>query len=396
MKYIHPKTPFTKPKYEVAEIFRPNTHLLNGINYEQWKVVNAIISCRSEKLGGHKLVCNDCGHEEISYNSCRNRHCPKCQAKNRMQWVEERIKEVLPIKYFHVVFTLPDILNGLILQNKKELYDILFKSVSETLNEAAMNPKNLGAKIGFISILHTWGQNLMDHPHIHCIVTGGGLSADKKKWIKSRDTFFIAIGILRKLFRGKYLYYLKKSYEKGSLKFHGKLQELSEEDNFNRLLSDCYAKEWVVNTRKPFSTPLHVLKYIGRYTHRVAISNSRIININDNKVTFTWKDNRDEKKKVMTLTAEEFMRRFLLHVLPKGLKRIRFYGILCNGCKKENLRVIRSLLCDDGSSAGSNPESLLKIYNVDDEKVCPKCKSKNIQIIEIPPVVRSKRSLNSA
>lgn len=383
MKYIHPETPIKRPKFEVADIFRPNTHLLNGITYEQWKVVNAIISCRSEKLGGHKLVCLDCGHEEISYNSCRNRHCPKCQGKDRMEWVEQRVKESLPIKYFHIVFTIPDTLNALIQQNKREMYEILFKAVGETLNESAKNPKNLGANVGFISILHTWGQNLLDHPHIHCVVTGGGLNKEKTKWIRSRDNYFISVKILGKLFRGKYLFYLKRLYNEGKLSFHGKIEDIGDENSFNGFLSSCYSKKWVVYSKKPFEDPIHILKYLGRYTHRVAIGNNRIINYRNGKVDFLWKDYRDgNKKKVMSLNVEEFMRRFLLHVLPKGFKRIRFYGILCNSYKQENLEIIRHLLVDEGILLPSlnEPESEY------DATICPKCRSKHTYIVEIEPV----------
>jgi hypothetical protein len=313
-----------------------------------------------------------------------------------MEWVQDRVKETLPISYFHIVFTLPDILNILILQNKKELYEIFFKSVGETLNESARNPKNLGANIGFISILHTWGQNLLDHPHIHCVVTGGGLSKDKTKWISSRDNFFISVKILGKLFQGKYLYYLKKAYDEGKLQFHGKIENDGNEDGFRKLLSECYNKKWVVFSKKPFSDPLHVLKYIGRYTHRVAISNNRIVSIDGQKVSFLWKDYRDQnKKKIMTLSVEEFMRRFLLHVLPKGLKRIRFYGLLCNGYKKENLKLIRLLLCKDGLVSSPVLDSPLKTYEGNDGR-CPKCKSKNIDIIEIEPEIKRKRFFSTS
>jgi hypothetical protein len=198
-------TKYSKPKYEVADVFRDNSHKLTGISYPQWLVVNAILRCRTKKMGGHSLYCPACGYKEISYNSCRNRHCPKCQTMKKIKWLQDRVTEILPIKYFHIVFTLPAQLNRVVLQNKKELYDILFQSAKETLEEAALNPKNLGGKIGFIAVLHTWGQNLMDHPHLHCVVTGGGLSPDKSKWIHNRDDYFIAVKLLGKLFRGKYL-----------------------------------------------------------------------------------------------------------------------------------------------------------------------------------------------
>jgi predicted Zn-ribbon and HTH transcriptional regulator len=385
MSCIETRRTFAKPKYEVADVFRQNTHLLTNMSYEQWKVVNAIINCRGPKLGGHKLVCHTCGYEEIAYNSCRNRHCPKCQAKNRAQWVYARTQELLPIKYFHIVFTVPAVLNALILQNKRTLYDILFRAASETLQEAAGNLKNLGARIGFIAILHTWGQNLLDHPHLHCIVTGGGLSLNKSAWVKSRDDFFIAINILNQLFRGKYLYYLKKAYVEGRLAFHGKLQEAGGERAFKALLDDCYAKKWVVFSKKPFSDPARVLKYIGRYTHRVAISNSRIVSVADGTVSFVWKDYRDDnKKKVMTLTSSEFMRRFLLHVLPLGFKRIRFYGLLSNGYKRENLKRVRLLLGSVVTSQTALEESSLMLYEGAERK-CPRCKSDKIQFIDVPP-----------
>ena len=221
------KTNFNKPKYEIGDIFRENKDKLKNLKLSpgQKKVVKAIIHCRTSRLGGHKLKCKKCGYSEISYNSCRNRHCPKCQYFKKLKWLNKRIEEILPVKYFHIVFTIPHLLNPLVLQNKKELYGILFKAVNETLTEAVLNPKNLGAKIGFMSILHTWGQNLLDHPHIHCVVTGGGLNKDKTKWISSRDNFFIHVKRLNKLFRGKFLYYLKMAYNEKKLRFYGKLKE---------------------------------------------------------------------------------------------------------------------------------------------------------------------------
>jgi predicted Zn-ribbon and HTH transcriptional regulator len=396
MGCIEAATVFPRPKFEVADVFRQSTQLLKGISYDQWKVVNAIINCRGPKLGGHKLVCHECGYEQISYNSCRNRHCPKCQASKQAQWVYERTQELLPIKYFHIVFTVPAVLNSLILQNKRVLYDILFRAANETLQEAAGNPKNLGAKIGFIAILHTWSQNLLDHPHLHCIVTGGGLSRDKSAWIKSRNNFFISIHILNRLFRGKYLHYLKQAYAAKELSFFGKSRKTEEAAEFAKLLDECYAKKWVVYAKKPFSDPLRVLKYIGRYTHRVAISNKRILNFTGGNVSFIWKDYRDKnRKKVMTLGSSEFMRRFLLHVLPEGFKRIRFYGLLSNGHKNENLKYIRRLLCIDLESQQRSYDFFLEAPEII-EKRCPRCNSVNIQIIEIPPEEASNSYWNSA
>jgi predicted Zn-ribbon and HTH transcriptional regulator len=396
MSCIEATARFVRPQFEVADVFRDNTHLLKGISNEQWKVVNAIISCRGPKLGGHKLVCQECGYEQISYNSCRNRHCPKCQANKRAEWVYARTQELLPIRYFHIVFTVPALLNDLFLQNKRTLYEILFRAASKTLQEAAGNPRNLGAKIGFISILHTWGQNLLNHPHLHCVVTGGGLSPDKSTWIKSRDDFFISINILNRLFRGKFLYYLKQAYAEKRLSFFGKSCKEEDPVGFAELLNECYGKKWVVYAKKPFSDPLHVLKYIGRYTHRVAISNKRILSISGGNVSFIWKDYRDNNnKKVMTLTVSEFMRRFLLHVLPEGFKRIRFYGIMSNGHKNKSLECIRNLLCCNTESQSQSIEYLSE--PLDNAEIrCPRCKSVNIQIIELSPEETVKFYWNSA
>lgn len=384
------KSNFKQPTYEIGDIFRENRAKLRHLKLspEQRKVVKAITRCRTARLGGHKLYCNTCGYSEISYNSCRNRHCPKCQYFKKLKWLNNRIEEILPVKYFHVVFTVPHLLNPLILQNKKELYGIFFKAVNETLTEAALNPKNLGAKIGFMTILHTWGQNLMDHPHIHCVVTGGGLNKDKTKWISSRDNFFIHVKRLSRLFRGKYLYYLKMAYNEKKLGFYGKLEELKYRENFNNLISKSYKKEWVVYSKKPFDSPVNVIKYLGRYTHRIAISNSRIVKVTDKEVSFRWKDYRNgNKKKIMTLPVEEFMRRFLLHTLPKGFKRIRFYGLLSNRYKKENIKTIRELLNNPKDTLMEIKETvpdLILIENDDKTYKCPKCQSTDVTIKELP------------
>lgn len=303
------------------------------------KAMSAIEFCRTDKLGGHVDKCDECGHIRISYNSCRNRHCPKCQNLNKERWLEERKKELLPIQYFHVVFTLPDELNPLTLRNKKEIYTILFKASSETLLELSEDNKYLGANIGFISILHTWGQNLMDHPHIHSIVTGGGLSLDEKRWISSRKDFFIPVKVISKLFRGKFLYYLKKTYSSNNLKFDGTKKELAEKKDFQKLIDKLYKKEWVVYSEPPFKNATYVLEYLGRYTHKVAISNHRILKIEDGKVTFKWRDYKDNNKnKAMTLDAFEFIRRFLLHILPRSFVKIRHYGTLSNRNRKAKLK----------------------------------------------------------
>jgi hypothetical protein len=375
-----------QPKYEIADIFRNNLDKLGKISKLKWKVVNAIISCRTTKLGGHKIECSNCHYTEISYNSCRNRHCPKCQTMARLKWVEERMDELLPIPYFHVVFSLPDILNKLTLCNKKVIYNILFKTVKETLIEAAANQKNLGAKIGVISVLHTWGQNLNEHPHMHCVVTGGGLSKDGTEWICCKQDFFISVKILSALFRGKFLDYLMKAYNAGELKFYGAIKDLEIPEHFKQFMNESYKKVWITYSKKPFSRADHVLKYLGRYTHRIAISNYRIVNISGDKVSFRYKDYKDDSKvKIMTLDASEFMRRFLLHVLPKGFMKIRFYGILSNHNKKAEMQKCRELLDvvkKEEKKQVSWQDLILRITGKD-VKICPKCKTGKLESVEM-------------
>jgi hypothetical protein len=289
--------------------------------------------------------CDCCGRIRISYNSCRNRHCPKCQFLKKEKWVEERKEDLLPVPYFHVVFTIPAKLNPLVLRNKQVLYNILFRCVSETLFELARDPKHLGGQIGFISILHTWGQNLMDHPHIHCIVPGGGLSHEGKRWLSCREGFFLPVKVLSRLFRGKVLFYLKKSWEKGDLKFPGVLTKLQDPNQFALFLSDLYNREWVVYSKPPFKNPETLLNYLGRYTHRIAIGNHRILKMEDEKVFFFWRDYSDgNKKKIMKLEVSEFIRRFLLHVLPEKFVKIRYYGLLANRKSHTTLTQCRKLL----------------------------------------------------
>jgi len=378
----------SKPEYDIGDIFRDNLDKLRGkISREHWKVVNAITACRTERLGGHKLQCTHCQHTEQSYNSCRNRHCPKCQAAARLLWVNKRMTELLPIKYFHVVFALPDIMHDLALCNKGKLYDMLFKVVRETLTEAAANPKNLGARIGIISVLHTWGQKLNFHPHMHCVVTGGGLSADGTRWIPCKKNFFISVKILSALFRGKFLDYLQKTYAGGGLMFYGKAEKLKQPDQFKKLIDAAYKKTWITYCKKPFSKPGHVLKYLGRYTHRIAISNHRILKVTPETVSFRWKDYRDESKiKTLTLKVAEFMRRFLLHVLPYGFIKVRFSGILCNRRKKENLEKCRQILgvAKTEENEEKEPETWQELFqNLTgiDISLCPKCKTGRMEII---------------
>lgn len=338
------------------------------------KVLNALEQCRTSALGGHVEACDSCGHERISYNSCRNRHCPKCGALARERWLMAREDELLPAPYFHVVFTVPDELNDLVQMNTRVLYTLLFRTVSETLQTLSRDPKHLGANIGMICVLHTWGQNLMDHPHIHCIIPGGGLSTDRKRWIASRKDFFLPVKVLSRMFRGKLLHHLKGAYQTGTLQYAGTQQK------FSRTIDTLYRREWVVYAKEPFGGPQQVLAYLGRYTHRVAISNDRIVSIADGRVTFQWRDYRDDgKSKLMTLKAAEFIRRFLLHVLPRGLCKIRYYGIMSNRKRKSSLARCRELLggsdivrtCGD-AKVSEWIELLYKLTGID-IRVCPEC-----------------------
>lgn len=280
-------------------------------------------------MGYHSDVCTECGSVDVSYNSCRNRHCPKCQHSVQQKWVDAQMAKLLPVGYFHIVFTIPQELNTLMFQNQKLLYSLLLQAAGHTLVELAKDPKFLGATTGVTSVLHTWGQNLSFHPHVHCIVPGGGLSADGLCFVRSRKKFFIPVKVVSRKFRGKFLYLLRQAYDNNELAFFNDATSLAVKENFLALVNDLYSKEWVVFCKKPFKSPAHVVRYLGRYTHRVAISNSRIKSFDGNTVSFAWKDYKDSNKsKVMTLTASEFTRRFLLHVLPNGLVKIRHYGIL--------------------------------------------------------------------
>ena len=352
---------------EAADIFRrygPSYRDAHKLPLNHLRALHAIEICRTAGLGGRVDECEECGHLKISYNSCRNRHCPKCQFLKKEKWVEARGKELLPIEYFHVVFTLPDELNPLALRNREVLYNILFKAASETLTQLAK--KRLGVKTGFIAVLHTWGQNLMDHPHLHCIVSGGGLH--EGKWISSKRRFLFPVKVLSPLFKGKFLFFLKIAYEADELQCVG--------EDFTTFLSGLYAKKWVVYCRPPFNGPETVLGYLGRYTHRVAIANHRILSMENGKVSFMWKDYADgSKQKVMTLDAFEFIRRFLLHVLPDGFVKIRHYGLLSNRNRKACLEICRTLLGvkePDPAPSETWQESLLRITGVDVTR-CPLC-----------------------
>lgn len=370
----------TIPKVEMADVIQAygteykRTHRLPQ---RHARTLRDIASCRTAVLGGHVDQCDTCGYERISYNSCRNRHCPKCGSLAKEKWLRARKEELLPVPYFHIVFTLPDDLNRLALINQRVIYTILFQATAQTLLHLGRDKKHLGAEVGLIAVLHTWGQNLMNHPHVHCIVPGGGLSQDKTRWIESRKNFFIPVHVLSRVFRGKFLEQLKKAYHAKRLKCVGKVASLESRENFQKLLDRLYSKEWIVYAKQPFGGPEQVLAYLGRYTHRVAISNHRLVGISNGKVSFQWRDYRDHnREKIMTLDAHEFLRRFLLHVLPEGMCKIRYYGFLCNRKRQDLLEKCRTLL--DAPMPDVEPESvtwqeeLLKLTGID-VLVCPSC-----------------------
>ena len=341
-----------RQRLEVADIFRAKgndwrTAHQGHISLAQLKVMSAIESCRSAALGGHVLQCTDCGYQQIAYNSCRNRHCPKCQGSAARRWLDARQTDLLPVEYYHLVFTLPAPISYLAYRNKSVIYTILFKIAAKTLQTIAADPKHLGARIGFTLVLHTWGSNLSHHPHVHGIVPGGGLSMDGKHWVSCKPGFFLSVRVLSRLFRRLFLEKLQQAYQAGKLEFGGNQQKLMDKACFFDWLKALKKIDWVVYAKRPFAGPESVLAYLSRYTHRVAISNSRLLRFDGQGVTFRWKDYRNEKHlryKNMTLSADEFIRRFLIHVLPGGFQRLRHYGLLANARRKENLKQARELL----------------------------------------------------
>lgn len=373
----------TPAQVEVADIFRqfgPAYRESHPLPMRMLKTMSAIERCRTAALGGHVDQCDSCGYLRISYNSCRNRHCPKCQSLPREKWLAARKRDLLPVKYFHIVFTIPDLLNPLALRNQRVVYDLLFKAASEALLALSKDLKYLGAEIGFISILHTWGQNLMDHPHLHCLVPGGGLSLNGKRWIFSRGGFFIPVKVLSWLFRGKFLFYLKEAYRGGKLKFVGEIRSLGDTRKFQMMMDELYRQEWVTYCRPPFRSAQYVIEYLGRYTHRVAISNNRMVKVEQEKVIFRWRDYKDgNKNKQMTLEAFEFIRRFLLHILPNNFVKIRHYGLLSNRNRKTKLRRCREIFGvgsnrEQQSTESESWEELLFELTGIDPHLCPCCK----------------------
>jgi len=369
-----------RPSLELADIFRNSLFARQQpLARQQRRTLEAITACRTAVLGQHLDECGQCGEVRISYNSCRNRHCPKCQSLARAEWLEARKAELLPVEYFHVVFTVPEEIAQLAFYNQKVIYDILFRTTSETLLTIARDPQHLGAEIGFFAILHAWGQNLHFHPHLHCVVPGGGIAPDQTRWIACQPGFFLPVRVLSRLFRRLFLEALQKAFETDQLQFHGGIESLGERNAFLQYLTPATQTEWVVYAKPPFGGPAHVLDYLGRYTHRVALSNDRLLSHENGEVTFRYKDYRlhgREKHKVMTLSEEEFTRRFLTHVLPRGFQKIRFWGFLSHRRRKPQLALCRQLLQTPAQELLPQPQDYRELYQTltgRSLKRCPSC-----------------------
>ena len=384
---------------DVAEVFRRFGDAYRqqhgaSLSTAQSRVMTAIVRCRTAALGGHVEQCNACGHQRVWYNSCRNRHCPKCQSLARAEWLEDRQSELLTTPYFHVVFTLPEPIAEIACQNKTVVYGILFRAAAKTLRTIGADPKHLGAELGFFTVLHTWGQALLHHPHLHCVVAGGGLSADGNRWIACRRNFFLPVRVLARLFRRLFLESLEKAFDAAKLSFFGALAPLRHRRVFLSHLRPVRKSKWVVYAKPPFAGPEQVLAYVARYTHRIAISNDRLIGIDEGKVRFRWKDYRNGNRlKTMALTANEFIRRFLLHVLPEGFQRIRYYGFLGNRCRQEKLARCRQLLampqpepsaCDAAADYRDRYEEITGTSLTE----CPACHHGRMLVIEVIKAIK--------
>jgi hypothetical protein len=364
----------SRPTVEVADILRAQGKNFidrhrNILRFQQLKVMRAIMHCRTAALGGHVDVCPRCGGDRaISYNSCRNRHCPKCQSQARQRWIDARKQELLATRYFHVVFTVPHELHAIVLQNEAELYNLLFRTVAETLLEVARHPKHLGAEIGFFGILHTWGQNLLLHPHIHCVIPAGGIAPDHAQWIHPKYPFLLPVRVLGKVFRGKFVEGLRRAFRNERLKFAGQIQCLNEFKAFAAFLRTLFRQHWVVYAKPAFGGPEQVIRYLGRYTHRIAISNHRLVAFDGDHVTFRWRDYaHGNKQRLMTVSAAEFIRRFLVHVLPKGFVRIRHFGFMANAQRSASLQRCRQLLRTSPVISSTDSASAPSGW------FCPKC-----------------------
>jgi hypothetical protein len=362
-----------RPPWEVADIIRRAGRRFidryrDSLTWPQVKVLTAIERCRTAALGGHRDQCDRCGHQAISYNSCRNRHCPKCQTNARDKWLAARQRELLPAGYYHLVFSVPHVLVPLMWQNKRVLFTLLFETSAATLLEIAADPKHLGAGIGLLSVLHTWGQTLQPHPHVHCVVPGGGLSPDHLRWIRSPNHFFLPVKVLSKVFRGKFVAGLRRAFRQRKLVFFGACRSLAHEKAFSAFLRTLFRQDWVVYAKKPFGGPEHVLHYLARYTHRVAISNHRLVDVTEAHVTFRWKDYaHHSKRRTMTLSHQEFLRRFLQHVLPRGFPRIRYFGFLANRRRGALLPLCRTLLAVEPPPVPATPAATPILW------LCPCC-----------------------
>jgi Putative transposase/Transposase zinc-binding domain len=386
------------PPIEVAHIFRQHGwayRQAHPLSRQQQRVMRAIEVCRSAALGGHVEECSHCQHTRIAYNSCRNRHCPKCQHAERARWLEKRQADLLPVEYFHVVFTLPEPLAAIALQNKEAVYGILFRTAAETLQTIARDPKHLGAEIGFFAILHTWGQNLLHHPHLHVVVPGGGLSPGYERWVACRPGFFLPVKVLSRLFRRLFLESLRAAFESGLLAFFGDLAALRERPAFTAYLSPWEESEWVVYAKPPFGGAGQALAYLGRYTHRVAISNQRLLAFTEREVRFQWKDYRHkhkEKSRVMTVAIDEFIRRFLLHTLPPGFQRIRHFGFLANCHRQGKLALCRQFLAAPVTELLPSPEACREWMKpsaaIESLAVCRQCGKGVMRRILILPAYR--------
>jgi hypothetical protein len=386
-----------RPTLEVADIFRRYGDAYRhqagrSLATAQQRVLTAIETCRTAVLGGHVEQCDACGHQRIAYNSCANRHCPKCQSLARAAWIEHRTAEILACQYFHVVFTVPDDVGAIALQNKAQVYGILFRATAETLRTIAADPEHLGAEIGFFAVLHSWGQTLVHHPHLHCVVPGGGLSPDGDRWVACRPGFFLPVRVLSRLFRRLFLQHLQAAYDAGTLRLVGGLETLQHRPTWMRALAAMRQTEWVVYAKRPFAGPQQVIDYVGRYTHRVAISNNRLLDVDGGQVRFTYKDYRadpPDSSKTMTLAATEFIRRFLLHVLPPGFHRIRYYGFLGARHRREKLTRCRQLLGSTTSITTPTDATSPTVYRDRVEalpgtslRVCPACHHGEMIIVE--------------
>lgn len=372
----------SRTPFEVADVLRQYLAQYQGahrLSLQQYKAAQAIKHCRTAALGGHVDACTACGHWVVSYNSCGNRHCPKCQWSAQQRWMKNRMEELLPVTYFHLVFTLPESLNPVVMNNEARLYNLLFRAAWETLDQLARQRRWLGAQAGMIAVLHTWGQNLSLHPHLHCIVPGGGLTQDGGTWVNSRDKCFLPVRVLSRLFRGKFLHHLRNLHQQGHLQFHGQAEALASEKTFKQLLTALYKSEWVVYAKRPFGGPEQVINYLGRYTHRIAIGNRRILAVQDGKVSFTYKDYRQNgQQKTMTLDAPEFIRRFLQHCLPPGFHKIRYYGILSIRNRKTKLTALQQ-------SLGYQPTVAQVADKTKPVKTCPACGLPTLQHLGIIP-----------